>query len=349
MSEKPGEMSLKELFGKINSIRKYLFSKWLIIGVIGFMGAVIGFVYALNKKPSYKGTLTFVLSGGSKQSGGLASLAGQFGFDVGGGGSNGAFEGENILELLKSKRIIKGALFYTVPERKNVLLNVIGEDGGFFNRWKNVPRIKTLVPFSQKATDITPIQDSLIGEMCDFLNRDFLLISKVDKKLSFYSVSTTSPYEIISVYLTKSVVQEAAKMYIDTKTKTAKDNLEMLQHEADSLRGRLSGTIYSTASIADQTFNLNSALQVQRVPIQQNQIQAQVLSAAYVEVVKNLEVAKISLQREMPLYQIIDEPGLPLTRVRMSKMKMALSLGIVFSILASVVLVVRKILQSVIA
>jgi hypothetical protein len=345
MSENTDEISLKELIIKIGEWARYLLSKWLIIAIFGVIGAIGGLLYAIYKQPTYTGTLTFVLSNGSKAGGSLAGLAGQFGLDIGGGGSDGAFEGENIIELLKSRRIVKGALFKEVPEEKKMLINVIGESAGFFNSWSKSARLKQIIPFPKDIERITPLQDSLVGVLHSFILKKYFKISKPDKKLSFYEASTTSPFEVISIYLTKGVVSEAAKMYIDTKTKTAKDNLAMLQHEADSLRARLSGTIYSAASTVDATFNLNQALQVQRAPIQQGQIQAQLLGAAYGEVIKNLEIAKIALLRETPLYQVIDEPAVPLISRKLGKIKTVIVVGVVAIFVSVCVLSARMLFE----
>lgn len=328
MSENTDEISLKDLILKIREWWRYLLSKWVIVLIAGLVGGAAGLLYAIKKKPTYTGTLTFVLSNDSKSGGGLASLAGQFGLDVGNGGSNGAFEGENIIELLKSRRIIKGALFKKDTITNKTLINIIGENAGFFNGWLKNERLNKFIPFPTDVNKITPIQDSLINVIYSFVVKNYLTVSKPDKKLSFYQIAVTSPFENVSVCLTKIVVDEAAKMFIITKTKTSRENLNMLQREADSIRARLSGTIYESATKVDQTFNLNPALQTQRVPIQQNQVQMQVLGAAYGEVVKNLEIAKITLQKETPLYQTIDEPISPLEKVKFGKIK-GILLGII--------------------
>jgi uncharacterized protein involved in exopolysaccharide biosynthesis len=116
----------------------------------------------------------------------------------------------------------------------------------------------------------------------------------------------------------------------------------MLQHEADSLRNLLGIAITATASQADLTFNLNPAYQVQRSGSQKSQIQATVLGTAYGEVVKNLELAKITLQKQTPLYQVIDEPSLPLKMETKSKLIFLLAGGFFAGILICTILIIRK-------
>ena len=50
-------------------------------------------------------TLTFALEEGESGGGSLSGLASQFGYNIGGSGG-GAFTGYNLLELMKSRRLI---------------------------------------------------------------------------------------------------------------------------------------------------------------------------------------------------------------------------------------------------
>jgi len=82
------EISLKELIQKAIEWWRYLKSQWLKIAIVGFIGGVIGFIYASMQPVTYTAKTTFVVEegkSGSSSLGGLASLAGQFGVDMGGG------------------------------------------------------------------------------------------------------------------------------------------------------------------------------------------------------------------------------------------------------------------------
>jgi hypothetical protein len=54
------EISLKELIEKLLSIWKYLLSKWLLIGVVGLVGAGIGFFMAWSKPVKYTAKINLV-------------------------------------------------------------------------------------------------------------------------------------------------------------------------------------------------------------------------------------------------------------------------------------------------
>ncbi len=337
------EISLKDLFVRSKKGLRFLKTKWKLILLCSVIGGILGFVYAHFSKPKYAATLTFVLAS-EGQEGALTSLAGQFGLDFG-NNSDGAFSGDNIVALLESQRMIKSALFKKIPGKNECLANLIIDKAGFLKSWSQNVHLKNQLPFPCDANKLTPVQDSLVSELHDYITENYLLIDKVDKKLSYYKVVTTSPDENISVYLTDFLVEESSRFYIDTKTQTAKQNLSMLQHEADSLRRILGGSISATAEAADRTFNLNPAYQIERSPAQESQIRVTVLGTAYGEVVKNLELAKISLQKDTPLYQVIDTPELPLKQKKASSLLFLIAGFVLFGLMIGVLLILIKLLR----
>jgi hypothetical protein len=335
------EISFRDLVFNLKRWLTYLKHKWVIILILGFVGGVIGFVFAYLAKPKYTADLTFVLASNNKTNT-LSSLAGQFGFDLG-GNTDDLFSGDNIIELFDSKRILRGALFRKITHRKTTLLNLLIEKTELDKGWKKNKHLSSSIPFPDSAENMTPIQDSLLSELHDLIVKNYLIVDKPDKKLSIYQASVTSPDEEISYYLTKYILAEASNFYIEIKTQMAKQNLGMLQHEADSLKTLLGNSITSTAEASDNTFNLNPAYQVQRSNTQQGQARVTVLGTAYGEVVKNLELAKINLQKETPLFQVIDEPTMPLIKISQGKLKTAVLVSLLFVSIYIAIITLKKI------
>lgn len=338
------EILSREVRINVKDIFHYLLSKWWVFLILGIAGAAVALGYTLLLRPKYTATLTFVLSTETKTSS-LAGLASQFGLDLS-GGSNDVFSGDNILTLFNSEKMIRQVLFKKPPSSNETLINLLAREWKWDQKWKKKEHTKNSFPFPDNIETVSPIQDSLIREIHIKLIKNSLSVSRVDRKLSVYMLSTTSTNPVFACYLTKFLMDETAKFYIETKTSISKRNLAMLQREADSLRRILGGSIISTASEVDRTFNLNPALQVQRSSVQRGQINTTVLGTAYGEVVKNLEIAKISLQKETPLYQIIDIPRLPLKAKTTSKV-FVIGVGIIFMwILTFLFLVFKKALSS---
>lgn len=309
MAEKQEEINVLPLIGILQKVFKYLLRRKYVILAIAVIGAVLGYVYAVNKDPKYDASLTFVMSAESRSMG-LGSLASQLGFDAGGGSD--LFAGDNILTLFKSRKMVKRALFNEVPGKKETLINFFVKEFEINEYWSKNPRIKNAFPFPADTISLSGIQDSLIREIHSLIVGKYLDVGRPDKKLSYYMINTNSKSEVFSYYLTRFLMDETARFFIETKTKLAKQSLSMVQHEADSLRSLLSRNITSTAASVDRTYNLNPALQIQRAPIQRSQVNTEFLTSVYNEVAKNVITAKLNLQKEIPLYQVVDEPTLPL-------------------------------------
>ncbi len=305
------EVSLKDIIKRLQQILRYLLSKWLIIVIVGVLSGLLGLLYAFYAKPKYSATINFVLSNSSPSGGGLMGLANQFGIDLGNDNTN-AFSGDNIITLMKSRRMVQEALFGKTAGNKTSLINLFIKDNKIDEGWQNIQRTKNAYPFPDDATKMTMVQDSLAREIYTAVVNGILEVSQPDKNQSIYAVTSTSTNEMFSYYLTKYLVDSTSAFYISTKTSTAKLNLNMLQHEADSIRNILGSAITSAGSQTDYTFNLNPAYQVQRSGALESQASATALGQAYGQVLQNLELAKITLQKETPLYQIIDSPTLPL-------------------------------------
>jgi uncharacterized protein involved in exopolysaccharide biosynthesis len=71
---------------------------------------------------------------------------------------------------------------------------------------------------------------------------------------------------------------------------------------------------------------LNPALNIRRVPSSRKQVDVQANAAILTELVKQTELAKVTVRRETPLIQILDRPILPLKKEQFGK-KNGLILG----------------------
>ena len=334
MNQETQTLSFKRLFLDAKDLFAYLLSKWYLIAIVGIAGGLLGILYAYIKQPTYTGELTFVLSDGNAPSG-FSSLVSQFGFDFSTGGGNDVFSQDNVMYLMTSRKMLSRALFKKLPDSSETLISLYIRSENLDKDWKKDAYLARAYPFPSTYAALTPLQDSLFKELYTTISTKIFNVQQPDKKVSLFRVTTTYKNEVFACYLTRYLVDESSSFYIETKTSIARQNLNMLQHEADSLQARLNGNILNSATAIDRTFNLNPALQVQRVPIQKSQVDAAVTQAAYTEVVKNLEIAKITLEKAFPIYQLLDEPSLPLKQEKPGR----LMSGILFGGLAALVII----------
>lgn len=330
------EISLKELILKIREWISYLWSKKTTIIVAGIVGGLLGLTYSFIKKPVYTATTTFVLESGEKGGalGAYAGLASMVGIDLGGSGG-GVFQGENILELYKSRKMIEKTLLSkdTFENREQLLIDRFIDYNELRDKWENKPKLKN-IDFTISKNQYTLQHDSVIGEFVSEINKKYLSVSRPDKKLSIIKVEFKSSDEIFAKSFTDNIVDNVNDFYIQTTTKKSAENLAILQRQADSVRAVLNQSIGGVALAADANPNTNPAFQTLRVPSQRKQVDVQASAAVYQEIVKNLELAKISFRKDKPLIQVIDEPILPLKEKKASKVLFPI-IGIVILMMAT--------------
>lgn len=345
-------LSLKDIILGLQAWLKYLLRKWIIVVLFGLIGAGLGLTYALINKPEYKAELTFVLED-SKSSGILsayAGLASQFGLDLTNTGTSGVFSGDNIMEFLQSRLMVEKTLLSTIVVENKVIsladfyINIYE----LRKNWLKDEQLKDLhFPPSQDRGAYTRQQDSILNDIYTRISNDNLIISKPDKKLSFISVECSTRDEIFSKAFTERLVTEATGFFIETMTKRSKTNVDLLQSKADSLEELLNRKTYTVARARD--LNLNPARQQATVETEVVTRDKLVLQTMYGEVVKNLELSKISMAQEMPLIQIVDSPILPLEKAKFGKLKGLILGGFVGGFLACLWLVIRKIYKGILA
>jgi len=348
----PGEISLKDLILKLRAIRRYLLSKWLIIVVIGSTGGVLGFIYALYQKPNYSAELSFALED-SQSPGGLGAamgIASQFGIDLGGGSAGGAFSGDNILALMKSRMMIETTLLtpVSINNKEQTLVELYISFNDVRKSWQEKPQLKNVafLPKSDRSA-FSLEQDSILGSFYKQIAKSNLIVDKLDKKSSIITVKVTSKNELFSKLFTEILVKNVSDFYIKTKTKKSADNVNVLQKQTDSVRRELNAAINGVAQSADVNPNANPSLQILRVPSQRRQVDVQANQAILTQLVTNLEISKLSLRKETPLIQIVDRPILPLEKTKIGKLRGIVSGAALFGFLTVLFLCVKRGLKEV--
>jgi len=350
VSRETDEISLKELVSKFDKVVGYLLSKWLIIVCFIGLGSLVGFSYAKFKRPVYTAITSFVLDSGD-QGGGMgqyAGLASMVGIDLGSGGGGGIFSGDNILELYKSRTMIEKTLLTEIEydDKKQLLVDRYIDFNKLREIWAKKPglseiRFKTHEPF-------TRLQDSVLGVIANEITKGYLKVAKPDKTLSIIRVEVKSYDEVFAKAFNDEIVKNVNDFYVQTKTKKSLNNVMILQQKTDSVTRVMNGAIYSGAIATDVTPNLNPTRQVQRVvPVQRSQFTAETNKAILVELVKNLELSKISLRKETPLIQVIDKPIFPLSKESLGKLKGLVIGGVLGGFIVCLVLIIRRLFKGV--
>ncbi len=319
--------------GKKSGKTQY-YKKWKIIFLAGLIGGLLGLGYSFTKKTIYTAKLSFVLEEkGGSSGGGLASLAAQFGLG-GGGDGGGVFSGGNMIELLKSRFLIEKTLLssVTINGKSDLLINRYIQYNKLDKAWAKNKNLAGLKFTSSDRSKFTLQQDSVLGMISGGLIKNNVAIAQQDKKLSIINVVFASTDEIFAKVFSEKLIETVTDFYIETKTKKSRGNVMLLQNRADSVQRELNAALYGRAQFGDQ--NMGLIRQQAAVPKLKQEMKVQMLGTLYGELVKNLEFAKLTLMREEPLVQIIDQPILPLPKARLGKLKAMVIGGFLFGFLS---------------
>jgi hypothetical protein len=345
VKQQTDEISLKELIQKAGEIISYLKTQWWKLMLLGLLGGVAGFFYAKYQKPKYTAKLTFALAESGDKMAGIGSIASQFGVDLMGGGSAGAFSGDNLLELMKSRLLIEKTLLTAVDSagKSKLLVNQYID----FNKPKKPkPResddpIPVYFTGNEEKQGYSLVQDSFLAKVSiDLVKKNFLQVAKVDKKLAIVSVSFTGEDQWFAKNFTQILTQNVTEFYVETKTGQMRKNVKMMEHKVDSVKQALGQALYGVASEVDGNQFLVRG--VAKVPQAKKQLEIQVLSTMYGELIKNLELSRTMMAKDQPLIQLIDQPRFPLEKKKTSKLIAAIGGSFSIFFLAVAYLLLRR-------
>jgi len=346
MEEK--ELTLKEIFIALDIWKNYFWTKRKFLLLVIGLGIFAGIGYSFYNKPTYTAVLTFALEDekASNSLSGALGIASQFGVDLGGAKGGGAFSGPNLLELMKSRVMIEKALLASLPSNsKKTLADYYIEQNGWRDNWNegnNEKLKKCTFPVGADRKKFTQTQDSILGIIHKALTEKALNVERKVKLTTIISVEFSNTDELFTKYFTEALTQNVSQFYIETRSKKARKNYEILKRQTDSVRNELSYAIKGVAVSNDAIFGLNPAMNVKRVPSTNRQVDVQANTAILTELVKNLELAKVELRKETPLIQIIDTPILPLPFEKISFLKGGFIGAFIFGFFAILYVAAKK-------
>lgn len=326
----------------LSTLWRFLLKRWWYFFLVGLLGALSGIFYAYKQKPKYESRLTFALDEGSGGAGlsGAAALAAQFGLFS--GGSSDVFAGDNIIEIMRSRRIVESILL-SVDSSRQKPATMIEWYFDFTNQRKNMNEHSYLkdvhFPAGLPKSAFSRLQDSVLYTVYDDFVKSRLFISRPDRKLNIVEVKVKTENEEFTKIFTDRLVAESNRFYTEIRSKKSLQTLAVLENRIATLKGGLNQSISSRA--ATQDANVNAAYAEAQAPLQKQQVNIQVYSAAYAEMFKNLEIARFQYLNETPLMQVIDPADYPMKKIKLGKLKTGIIGGMVAGILLLVFFVGR--------
>jgi hypothetical protein len=295
--------------------------------IFGFLvvGLIIGISYAILKKPTYEAKLVFMLNDSkSVNMGNLSALAGQLGL----GGQSGLNVSEDrVFYLAYTKRIIGGALLSKNDQGVSLGDRLIairslkaawGKDS-ILNQFESfkAKEISQLSKPENKAIEQL-IQIILLTKkygVDSYKKKVSSLVGSQNSGMMYVSFEFTD--ELFSKDFVAAVYEELSNFYSIAAIKSLQNNYDLISSREDSLKLALQVIEDQMATTIDNNFQVNKF--IGKVGENRLRRKLEILNLFYAEVIKNKEVAKFNLDSERPVFQIVDEPMLPLEAKYKSK------------------------------
>jgi len=185
------EISLGELLEKVKAFFNYLKTKWLQFLAAGIIGGFLGIGYYYIQSPKYVAECTFILDEKSSGAGGLASLASSFGVDAGSllGGGGSLFAGDNLLDILQSRKIIESVLLSEVDTAKTTHQTLA-------DLFLDFTKLKKVYDKKERTAgmhfygyagrnNFAPVQDSILYDIYKKVTKKYLAADRTSKKPKF--------------------------------------------------------------------------------------------------------------------------------------------------------------------
>jgi uncharacterized protein involved in exopolysaccharide biosynthesis len=314
---------------------------WVVVLITGLIVAAGGW-YAFTAREEFvsEGRILPEMSGGSGSSlGGLASLVGIGGFELG------LKNGTDAIRPDLYPDIIQSTPFFLELFKQGVITQT-GDSLTFDSYYHQaIEEDKVAEEINLKTFEGQPEGVIIMNRVTEDRIKDLKtrINGNIDKKSGVINITVKMPDPVVAAGLAKYVMKYLTDYVTDYRTEKSKQDVDFLGRKVASARGEFYGDQARKARYADQ-FALPT-MRLQSADIQRERIESEykLSSTVYNELLKKYEEAKIKLQQETPVFQVLEPPVAPTLKSEPKKSIILLAsafTGFFFSVI--IALVIRK-------
>jgi uncharacterized protein involved in exopolysaccharide biosynthesis len=327
------EATLKDVIISIRDYTRELKKKFIVISTVLIISIISGLVYSSIQKDKFEAVLSFIVEGQSEgpNLSSISGMASQFGLDLG-GSSTSSFSQQNVIELLKSRKVIESTLSKSciVNNKEDILLN-------HYISTNTMMKGREIVSLSSKS------KDSITNIIWRQITDSKLDISYQNDEANILNLTYTSTNSEFAKNFTELLVGEMSQMYSHYQTEKTRKSLKNLELRSDSIFRELKNSERNLARVKDRNLRvINASGRLNEI---QYMREVQVLNAIYLELIKNTELVKMNLLNETPIIQLIDVPVLPLVEISRSNLFWPFVFSFLGFFMVSFLIIIRKLIR----
>ncbi len=334
-----GEISIN--FGEIYRVLK---SYKLFIALLALVFAGIGALYSLTKPNQYVSTVKLLPELDSKTTGGalsgLKSLAGLAGIDLGGAGnSSEAIRPDLYPNIVQSapflQEVIKANIYNPKLKKWQSLVAYLNEKQdaapltipSFFSNDDSSkvskPKAGEFIPNNAIPTDVLKLNKK---ESNAIKSLQGAILLEIDKKTAIITLTVKMTNAFAAANIISLVQNQLTKYVINYRTEKARKELAFLQMRQAEARKRYDQALFTLSNYRDQ--NRNLFLNVAKDHDKKLQYEVDMAYNLYASLSTQLTDAQIKVQRETPIFKVLEPAEIAKTKVGPSRS--LITLGFMF-------------------
>lgn len=151
--------------------------------------------------------------------------------------------------------------------------------------------------------NLTKEQEKISQEVLERVNTTF------DKKSGIVTISATMPDPLVASTVAGQTLDYLTKYVTTYRTGKSRQQVNFLFNQVSNAKARYEKAEYAVSSYRDR----NKSLYLNTAKIEEQRLQAEYLLAqtVYTELSKQLEQARIKMQEEVPVFQLLEPPRVP--------------------------------------
>jgi uncharacterized protein involved in exopolysaccharide biosynthesis len=351
-SNVPQPTNSDEIAINFSEVWKAIVTYKLSILIITVVFTALGAFFSLTLNNEYESEVKLLpevdskLSGSSGSLGGLSSLAGLAGINL-----SGAMAGSDAIQPAMYPEIVQSLPFlqelslsnvYNLKKKKyQKLADYLKQDNS------NAPISIFKGDKNKSANDLENIQipkGVLSSELINISKEESAILKilkesiivEIDKKSNLINISATSLDPVISANLANLVLIQLRKYIVQYRTEKARKELIFLTDRQAEARKRYDQALFTLSNYKDQ--NRNVFLNVAKDQGKKLQYEVDLAFNVYSNLTSQTTEAKIKLQKETPVFKVLEPAQVPLKRT--SPKRSLITLGSLFLGLFSALILV---------
>lgn len=310
---------LKDGIKVAKDVLSHVASYWYLLLVFLVLAVVIGRILKKQPEVSYTAALTFtinqtVAANNNNESSDVARLITDFGLN--GGGDRQGVNASRLIELSKSNAVLTEVLFrkYSINGDSNYLANHYRNI--HFDNVSDSSYFKNFISIDSLSRG----QNAVLNGIISRIKRDHIFFTVSPSQI--FRLTAKSSDEQFSKMLAEGFYQALSELYVKGAVAKAKATYDFAENRLQVATDQMLSSERNLAAWQDRNQGLiKRSAHLTEIELQRK---VEIYNGVYYEALKSYESAKINLENQRPIFQMIDPPRYPLDREIDSKSNVTL-------------------------